>query len=129
MGSRFQGGLDRLEVHLEDFKKRFDSLEARMDSLEGRLDSLEARMDSLEDRMDSLESRMISLKVALVAIESKHEAHHHQFLRRLDQIDGDLKRFVGLVNDTILHYADEMDSVRQRLDILEKRVGILPASE
>jgi len=103
-------------------EKRLDSIEARMGAIEVRMGAIEARMDSIEARMDSLEARMDSL-------ESRNEADHQRLFRRFDQIDADLKRFVGVVNDAILHYAEETDTVRDRLDILEKAVGIPPRSE
>jgi chromosome segregation ATPase len=136
MGSRLQKGLDSLdarmgaiEARMDSLEARMDSLEARMDSLEGRMDSIEARMDSLEGRVDSVEACMHSLEARMDSLESRNAADHQRLFRRFDQIDADLKRFVVIVNDAILHYADETDSVRDRLDILEKEVGIPPRPE
>jgi hypothetical protein len=47
----------------------------------------------------------------------------------LSQIDADLKKFAPLVNEALLHYADEMDRVRARLTRVEHRLGIAPGSK
>lgn len=122
MGSRFQCGLDRVEAHLEAVKRSLDSFEARMESMEDHIHSMETHIDSME-------SRIATLEIGLTALGSTNEAHHQKLFSRLDRIEVDLKKFVALVNDTILHYADEMDSVRDRLDILENEVGIPQRSE
>ncbi|MFH1112311.1 MAG: hypothetical protein V1792_00180 [Pseudomonadota bacterium] len=110
-------------------EKRLDSLEARMESLETRMESLETRLETIETRLETIDARLDSLEARIDSLESRNEADHKRLFKRFDQIDADLKRFVGIVNDAILHYADEMDSVRERLDILEKTVGISPRSE
>ena len=122
MRSQFRQGVDGLTAHMKDFEKRLDSLESHMGSLE-------RHMDSVVSHIDSLESRMASLKLGLDAREPKNEAHLQRIHGGLERIDGDLKKFAALVNDTVLHYADEMDSVRERLDSLEREVGFLTPSE
>jgi methyl-accepting chemotaxis protein len=84
--------------------------------------SFEARMDALEARMDRLEGRMD-------ALEKTNEVQHRELFSRLSQIDADLKKFAPLVNEALLHYADEMDRVRARLTRVEHRLGITPGSK
>lgn len=38
-------------------------------------------------------------------------------------------KFVGIVNETVLHYAKQMDSVRDRLNAVEHSAGILSTPE
>jgi len=106
-------------------EKRMGSVEARFDALEKRMGSLEARMDSLEARMDSLEARMDSLGARIDTLEARTEARFKEVFRRLEQLGSDLKKFASVVNETILHYADEMDTVRDRLSVIENKIGIV----
>ena len=80
----------------------------------------EARFDALDAVLESVEARMEGLDIRMRAIES----HMSDLFRRFNQIDTDLKKFAGLANETILHYAGEMDSVRGRLEEVEGRLGI-----
>ena len=75
-----------------------------MEALEGRMDALEARVGAVERRLDKLENRV--------------EIIHH-----------DLRKFASVVNETVLHYAEEMDSVRDRLSSIESKLGPTPPSE
>lgn len=125
MRSDFEKRFDGVEAGLENLGNRMESLEGRMASFEGRMESLEGRMDALETRMDSLEGRMDSLEARMAA----NEAQHKQLFGCFEQLDSDIRKFVGIANETILHYADEMDSVRDRLDKLENKVGIPALSD
>lgn len=116
---------DEMRAMHSSFDARFDALEKRMGALEARMDSLERRMDSLEARMDSLEARMDSLETRFDILEARTEARFKQVFRRLDQLGSDLKKFASVVNETILHYADEMDTVRDRLSVIENKIGIV----
>jgi chromosome segregation ATPase len=118
MRSDFEKRFDGVEVRLENLENRMVSLDRGLMGLDGRMDALETRMDSFEGRMESLEARMAA-----------NREQHNQLLERLEQIDSDLKKFVGLVNETILLYAEEMDTVRDRLDKLEDKMGISVPSD
>ena len=120
---------DEMRAMHSSFDARFDALEKRMGSLEARMESLESRMDSLEARMDSLESRMGALEVRFDTLEAWTEARFKAVFRRLDQLGSDLKKFASVVNEAILHYADEMDTVRDRLSVIENKIGIVFPAE
>jgi hypothetical protein len=76
--------------------------------LQGRIDVLEPRIDSADER---------------------NEQRFEELFRRFNTMDADLKKFAGIVNQTILHYADEMDMVRDRLGNIESKIGIPYRSE
>ena len=99
-----------------------------MDALEARMDAVEARMDGLEGRMDGLEARMDGSEARMDAMEKRNEEQHKVLFRRFDQLDGHLKKFASIVND-VAAYAEEMDSVRGRLDVIESKQGISYPSE
>ena len=151
MRSSFEARFDALEARMSRLEDRMDALEARMDALEARMDSLEKRMDSLEKRataaerrgddvdltlkrlerkIDDLASdteflrgRIDSLEVHTDAIDEKNEDRFQELLRRFNILDGDLKKFASVTNEAILHYAGEMDTVRERLNIVETKLG------
>lgn len=77
----------------------------------------DARFDSVDALMESIDTRMLGFDARLRSIE----AHLSELFRRFNQIDTDLKRFSGVVNEAVLHYAEEMDRVRDRLEVLESR--------
>jgi uncharacterized protein YdcH (DUF465 family) len=76
--------------------------------------------------MDKIESRLDVVEDALSSLVKSNAEHHKQLFHRFDQLDADLKRFAGIVNDTMLHYADEMDTVRARLDAIENKISTSP---
>ncbi len=99
----------------DEMREMRASFEARFDGIERRLDKLEARMDRLEGRFDSLEAHNVK--------------QHAELLEFINEVHSDLKKFASIANETILHYADEMDKVRGRLNVIEDRLGIPPCTE
>ncbi len=157
MRASFEARFDGLEARMSRLENRMESLEARMDALEARIDAIEKRMDSLERRTTAAEKRgddvdltlkqlertindlvgesnalvgrIDSLEMRTDAIDEKNEARYQALLRRFNAIDADLKKFASVTNDAILHYAGEMDTVRDRLNIIETKFGIPYPSE
>lgn len=111
------------------FETRFDAVLVRLNRLESHMESIEAGMDSVEVRSDTMAAHLESLHSRIGVNEMRNEALHQMLLERFDTLDVRFKEFAGLVNETILHYAEEMDSVRDRLQTLESRVGIPATSE
>jgi archaellum component FlaC len=95
----------------DEMRTMRSAFEARFDSLDAHLESAGTHLSSFGERLDVVEGRMSEL------------------FRRFSQIDSDLKRFASLVNETILHYAEEMDRVRERLESVESRVEMSSASD
>ena len=95
---------DEMRAMRDSFERRFDALEARLDRIEARLDRLEATIDRIAGRVGSLEKQDLA--------------------KRFNQIDADLKKFASVANNAILHYAGEMDTVRERLQVIESKLGI-----
>lgn len=149
--------MDSFDARMEAMEARMDSIEIRMNSLERRLEGLEKRMAVLENRMDAIEEGASALELTVAdlrkaieflrttvdyqagqweALEARIDAmgersdtHHQELFRRFSLVEGDLKDFAKVVNDAVLHYADEMDKVRDRLSEAEDRMGISYSSE
>jgi len=124
MRASFEARFDGIERRLDKLDDRMAKLEDRMDRLEARMDRLEARMDELEARMDRLEARMDRLEARFDALEAHNSKQHGELLAFINEVHSDLKKFASIANETILHYADEMDKVRGRLNVIEDRLGI-----
>lgn len=95
------------------------------DEMRSMRSGFDARFDSVDALVESVEARLLGFDARLRSIES----HISELFRRFNQIDTDLKRFSGLVNEAVLHYAGEMDRVRDRLEVLESRLGNVSASD
>ena len=95
----------------DEMRTMRSAFEASFDSIDAHLESAGTHLSSFGERLDVVEGRMSEL------------------FRRFSQIDSDLKRFASLVNETILHYAEEMDRVRERLESVESRVEASSASD
>ena len=152
MRSSFERRFDAGEARMEGIEARLEGIEARMEGIEGRLQAIEKRMDSLEKRIDSVEKRVTLVEQTLLRLESKvdalqvqmdflqgridalevqidaldgrNEVRFEELFKRFNQIDADLKKFASVVNNAILHYAGEMDTVRERLQVTESKLGI-----
>jgi len=120
---------DEMRAMRASFETRFDAIEARFDGLESHMQGFEARMDAFEARMEAFDARMEAFEARLDSFEDKNEVHHQELFRRFGIVDSDLKRFAGIANEAILHYADEMDSVRDRVVSIERKLDIAPASD
>ena len=130
--------MDAIETRMDAFEVRMNSLETRMESLEKRDAALENRMvlveqsllrletkvDSLQTQVDFIHGRIDNLEVKLDSMDERNEAHHQDLFRCFSLIESDLKKFASVANEAILHYADEMDSVREQVLIIEDKVGI-----
>ena len=77
------------------------SFEERFDRLEHAVERLEARFDALEARMKLME-------------------------KRLEPMDSNLKKFTGIANEALVHFGEEFDRVRDRLEVVEDKLGIAP---
>jgi chromosome segregation ATPase len=95
-GIKAQGS--RIEQNGVQLTGKIDLLQTQVDFLQGRIDVMEVRLDSLDDRADE---------------------RFQELLSRFGSLDVDLKRFASVSNAAILHYADEMDKVRDRVTRLE----------
>ena len=115
---------DEMREMRASFEARFDGIERRLDKLDDRMAKLEDRMDRLEARMDRLEARMDRLEARFDALEAHNSKQHGELLAFINEVHSDLKKFASIANETILHYADEMDKVRGRLNVIEDRLGI-----
>jgi hypothetical protein len=89
------------------------------DEMRSMRSGFDARFDSVDTLMEAVDARLLGFDGRLRSIE----AHINELFRRFNQIDTDLKRFATLVNEAVLHYAGEMDRVRDRLEVLETRLG------
>ncbi|MEW6531625.1 MAG: hypothetical protein AB1473_12360 [Thermodesulfobacteriota bacterium] len=107
-----------VRTSLEALDARVAALETRIESLDTRIESLETRVGNLESRVGSLETRIERLERRFDKLENRVEIIHH-----------DLRKFASVVNETVLHYAEEMDSVRDRLSSIESKLGPTPPSE
>ena len=82
-----------------------------------RFDVLEKRFERVTERLDNIEER-------LVAVDGNIEKRFNRLEKFLQSLTTDVKKFVSLVNDSVLHYAEEMDRVRDRLDIVETKPSL-----
>ncbi len=109
---------------MSSLESRMSSLETSMANLEQTVLRLDQKVDALQDDVNYLKGRMDALEVRVDSIEEKSEARHQELLRRFNILDADLKKFASVTNEAILHYAGEMDTVRDRLNIIETKLGI-----
>ena len=128
---------------LERYVKRMEELERRMETLEKRMVSGEERSGFVEQTVAALKEDVRALRVAIDfaggkldalearidAADQRNETQHQELFRRFTGVEGDLKAFVKVVNDVVLHYADEMDTLRNRMALVENQVGISYSSE
>jgi len=145
MRASFEGRFDALEARLESLDSRVEALVGRIDSIEKRMDVLERRMDALEKRMDAVEKQMArlsenmksvhdemgeltgivrALESQVESLEGRHEDRIDALFVRFETIDKDLKKFVMVVNEAVLHYAEEMDTIRDRVGAAENKLGM-----
>jgi chromosome segregation ATPase len=150
MRSSFQLRFDALEARSEGLESRMESLEVRIDSIEKRMSAIDRRLDSpegplvllerstsrVEGKIDRLQRSMEDQSERLNGLESRMESKERlsqdqskQLHRRIDSLEADLKKFALLVNETVLHYAGEMDTVRDRLNVIDSKIGISFQSE
>ncbi len=115
---------DEMREMRASFEIRFDGIEQRLDKLEDRMDRLERRIEEIEVRMDRLEARMDRLEGRFDALEAQNSKQHGELLAFINEVHSDLKKFASIANETILHYAEEMDKVRGRLNAVEDSLGI-----
>jgi len=93
----------RIEQTGIQLTNKIDLLQTQVDFLQGRIDAMEVRLDSLDDRADE---------------------RFQELLGRFGSLDADLKKFASVSNAAILHYADEMDKVRDRVTRLETNLPV-----
>lgn len=105
------------------------SVESRFDMIDSRLEGLDTYARGIAGKMGAFQARMEALESLIDSMDQKSDVKHRELFRRLESIDGDLKKFAGIVNETVLHYAEEMDSVRDRLHAVEQNVGVLSAPD
>ncbi len=134
----FERRFDALEARIEGFEARMESIESRMDALEKRVESVDKRMtlveqivrrlegkvDAMQVQIDFLQGSVDTLEVRIDSLDERNETRSQDLFKRFNQIDADLKKFVTVVNNAILHYAGEMDTVRERLQVTEIKLGI-----
>jgi hypothetical protein len=101
-----------------------DEMRAMRDSFERRFDILETRAASLERRLDSFEAGMGDLEGRIGTIDDRNEQHFQELCARFGALDTDLRKFASITQRAILHYADEMDKVRDRLGYIEDKLQI-----
>ncbi|MEJ2716483.1 MAG: hypothetical protein P8182_05000 [Deltaproteobacteria bacterium] len=123
--------IEALEVRIYSMEKRMSAIDQRLDSpegplalmerstnrIEGKIDRLQRSMDTQSERLDGLESR-------IVTGERWNRDESKQLHGHIDSLAADLKKFASLVNETVLHYAGEMDTVRDRLSVIDSKIGI-----
>ncbi|MBI5248997.1 MAG: hypothetical protein HY912_05830 [Desulfomonile tiedjei] len=150
MKASFERRFDTLEARMGAIEGRDSGTEARMDTPRIRVDSpdkrdslsaaglarleqllvrLEAKIDALQVQVDFIHGRIDNLEVKLDSMEERGEAHYQGLSRGFNLMDSDFKKFVSVANQAILHYAGEMDSVRERVLVIEAQLGIPHPSE
>jgi SMC interacting uncharacterized protein involved in chromosome segregation len=105
-------------------EKRAESLERQMAELREEIGQVHERIDGLGTQVDFLAGKVEALEVRIEDQEKRNEKQHQELFSRFSTMDSDLKTFASLVNETVLHYAEEMDTVRDRLDNIETKSGI-----
>ena len=123
--------MEALEVRIDSIEKRMSAIDLRLDSPEGPLALLERSTSRVEGKIDRLQRSIDDQSERLDGVESRMESSDRwsrdqskQLHRRIDSLEADLKKFASLVNETVLHYAGEMDTVRDRLNIIDSKIGI-----
>ena len=150
MRGSFQSRFDALEARSEGLESRMEALEVRIDSLEKRLSAMDRRFDSpegalallerstsrVDGKIDRLQRGLEAWFERLNALESRTESGERwrrdqskELHRRFDSLEADLKKFALLVNEMVLHYAEEMDTVRDHLNVIDSKIGISFQSE
>lgn len=86
--------------------------------------SLEAGIDSLQTQVDFFQRKIEHFEAKLDSIEERNETRNQDLFRRFGLLESDLKKFASVANEAILHYAGEMDSVRDRVLYIESKLGI-----
>jgi chromosome segregation ATPase len=86
--------------------------------------SLETGIDSLRTQVDFLQRRIEHFEVKLDSLDERNETRIQDLFHRFGVLDSDLKKFASVANEAILHYAGEMDSVRDRVLYIESKLGI-----
>jgi predicted nucleic acid-binding Zn-ribbon protein len=131
--------MDKLEERMDRLEERMDRLEERMDRLEERMDRLEERMDRLEERMDKLEARTDGVEVVVGQLREAQSdgqmrlARVEQGLYQLsEKIDAGLIQARSYALDgfksfdsRVENYWEHHESLKKRLDDLERRVALL----
>jgi len=78
------------------------------------------------ERVETIERRVDGLAEWGLSIEQRIDDLQDQMLHRFDLLETDLKRFTGIVNEALVHFGEEFDRVRDRLDLVEDKLGIAP---
>lgn len=115
---------DALENGSESPEKKSASSEGGLLPVEQSLLRLEAKIDALQIQVDFMQGRLDNIEVKLDSSDERNESHHRELFQRFNLVDSDLKRFASVANDTILHYAGEVDSVRERVLVIETKLEI-----
>jgi predicted nucleic acid-binding Zn-ribbon protein len=99
---------DRLQQITEDLERISELMDRRFQGLESGLEGLDRRMDNIDERIAGL------LQVSEKSLEGLRA-----LTATVSKIEKDLKQFASIANETALHYSDEIQNLRQRLDALE----------
>ncbi len=105
-------------------KGGFNDMEIRFDSVEGRLEKVENRMEKVENRMEKVENRMEKVENRLEKAEGsldnlwQHTVKLSSGVNNLETGQEELKEIVTGV------YRVEIRELKNRVEILEKKVGI-----
>jgi chromosome segregation ATPase len=127
--SATESRMDSPETRMESLEKRDSSLEKRMGLIEQSILRVESKVDSLRTQADFFQGRIDNLEIKLDSMDARNETHHQDLFRRFTLMDSDLKKFASVANEAILHYAGEMDSVREQVLFIEDKLAIAHPSE
>ena len=94
------------------------------DEMRSMRSSFEARFDTLQKRFERVEKGLDHVEVRLDSLDAKTGKRFNRLEQNFQSLTSDVKKFVSLVNDSVLHYANEMDRVRDRLDAVETKLTL-----
>jgi methyl-accepting chemotaxis protein len=92
----------------QDLKRMSSAFDNRFERLESLLNVVDQRLDSVERQISDV-ARAVEINIESV----------RNISNSVDNMDTDLKRFAKVANETALHYSEEIDKLRDRIDVLE----------
>jgi chromosome segregation ATPase len=110
LAAMVKGGFDEMEIRFDGQDKRFDSVEGRLEKVENRLEKVENRLEKVENRLEKAEGSLDNLWRHTVKLSAE--------VNGLKVGQEELKEIVTGV------YRVEIRELKNRVEILEKKVGI-----
>lgn len=109
-------------ARLDGLTERADQTNARLDQTVARLDQTVARLDETNARLDETNARIDQTNANLESLASYTVSGFEQVVRKQNTLQSAFERFVELTLEERRTLRPEIEEIKARLSVLERKV-------